>query len=392
MFDHSTETRTSHLVIGAGVIGVSIATELARKGQEVVIVDRGDAGAGTTSSSYAWVNANSKDPKSYAELNLLGLRAHERWSAESPWPWFHQVGNLQLLTPRDQLASAEEKVTRYRDVGYPAYLLSAAEVADREPGLQQEANFGAIHFPLEGWADTSVMIAVLLQSALRYGAEYRPYHEVIELTGNGAVVVGPDSTYQRIIADVTVLAAGNGSRELAESHGLNAPVLPMGIDDPVKATNPGSTTTIGMTCTTGPVSQRPNSLIHSHEVSFRPASNGGVVLTDHPTASGWGTGGDDLWSGPGKMLQKARRLLPALERVDIASVQLGYRVLPEDGLTIADWLDKDARYFLAATHSGITLAPHLGEVITQEIMGGVRSPSLYDFGLDRFQRSQVFSN
>ena len=53
------------VVIGAGVIGVSVAVELARRGAKVTIVESEWPGAGTSSTSYAWVNSNSKEPVSY---------------------------------------------------------------------------------------------------------------------------------------------------------------------------------------------------------------------------------------------------------------------------------------------------------------------------------------
>lgn len=380
-------TLPSVLVVGAGALGVSIAAALVRTGHVVTLVDGAEAGTGTTDCSYAWINANSKAPEAYAELNLHGLRAHQRWSARAGRPWFHQTGQLQLLTTSGHLAEAEEQVARYLEAGYPAQLLTAAETAERAPGARTSDVLGGVFFPLEGWADTSVMVSGLLHEVIAGGARYLPYHRVLELTGSGAVAQGPDGGPQALAAEVTVLAAGNGNRSLAATLGSSLPVLPAGQDGSGAGGAGGAVThapTIGMVCTTSPVAGVPETMVHTPEVSLRPASNGGVMLTDHPTASSWGEGSAGLWSAPEILLRRARERFPALEAAEIAAVRTGHRVLPEDGLTIADWLDAGQRHYAVATHSGITLAPHLGEVIAAEIGGNGRSPSLRDFGLDRF--------
>lgn len=388
MSNFSGAPNNSYLIIGAGSIGLAIAAELARCGGNVTIVDKGNAGTGITDGSYAWVNANSKFPASYASLNLLGLNAHERWSAEANRSWFHQCGQLQLAVNENELGHLEEQVARYLEVGHPAELLSASEILKREPGLRPERVLGGAWFPLEGWADTTVMASELLSKALTYGADFRPYHEVLELTGEGALVANARGERIELFADVTVLTAGNGTLSLAAQLGYKLPILPVvsgGDDEENKAR---STTTIGMTCTTSPTATALRSLVHSSEVSFRPAPNGGVVLTDHPTASSWGTDRQKLWAAPDKLLDKARALYPALQSVDITAVHLGYRVLPEDGLTIADWIDDNRRHFVVATHSGITLAPYLGGAVASELLGGPRAEALMDFRLDRFHASQ----
>ena len=63
-------------VVGAGVIGMSVARELAVRGAEVTIVERDYVGAGASGTTFAWVNSNGKTPESYHELNVAGLRAH----------------------------------------------------------------------------------------------------------------------------------------------------------------------------------------------------------------------------------------------------------------------------------------------------------------------------
>ena len=52
------------VVIGAGIVGLTIATNLAEGGASVTVLEQDAPGTGTTSTSYAWVNANNKQPES----------------------------------------------------------------------------------------------------------------------------------------------------------------------------------------------------------------------------------------------------------------------------------------------------------------------------------------
>jgi D-hydroxyproline dehydrogenase subunit beta len=66
------------LVIGAGVIGLAVARELAAAGVKVTVLEARHPGAGTSSTSFGWVNASQKVPESYRRLNVLGMQEYQR--------------------------------------------------------------------------------------------------------------------------------------------------------------------------------------------------------------------------------------------------------------------------------------------------------------------------
>jgi glycine/D-amino acid oxidase-like deaminating enzyme len=109
-----------------------------------------------------------------------------------------------------------------------------------------------------------------------------------------------------------------------------------------------------------------------------------VTFTDSPTGGQWDLNDPRIWTIPGLLLDRARSLYPSLNGASTETVNLGTRVLPEDGLTIADWLTDDQAIYAVATHSGVTLAAHLAEVVAEEVLTGNRHQSLQPFGLTRF--------
>src|SRR5687767_11239453 len=85
------------IVVGAGVIGTSIAYRLAAASADVTLLDAGQPGGATTSRSFAWLNGNDKQPPAYGQLNAEGIAAHHRLAADlGRAPWLHPTGNLML--------------------------------------------------------------------------------------------------------------------------------------------------------------------------------------------------------------------------------------------------------------------------------------------------------
>lgn len=368
------------LIVGAGVIGCSLAHELTRRGASVVVLDAAEAGSGTSAASFAWVNASNKSPLDYYTLNMLGIAAHERAAHRLAGArWFHQTGNLEIAKDDTEHHALARKVTRLAADGYPATLIGRDEVRRLEPGLDPAVPAAGAWYPKEGWIDTATMCSELLHRAVAAGAVFVPYARVSGLTPTGLTAVTADGATRRYDADVTVLTAGNGIRPILATAGITFPTLDPDTHDPAN-TNP----TVGLVSTTGPVRADISHIVRTPGIAMRPARNGGIVFTDHPTGGRWSLDDPRIWSIPSLLLERARTLYPALAGVLTRTVTLGTRVLPEDGLTITDWVDAHHNTYAIATHSGVTLAAHLADTVAEEVLTGHRHESLRPFGLARF--------
>ena len=115
------KTAEQHLhvaVIGAGVIGTSVAVGLAERGFRVELIDQGVPGSGTSSSSYGWVNANNKEPQSYYELNLAGMAAHHLLAVGAGGGWLRRTGHVELATDPQHAEELDRRIERLDDLGY----------------------------------------------------------------------------------------------------------------------------------------------------------------------------------------------------------------------------------------------------------------------------------
>jgi glycine/D-amino acid oxidase-like deaminating enzyme len=99
------------VVIGAGVLGASVAARLAGSGARVTLLDQDQPGRATSQRSFAWLNSNDKSPRPYHDLNHAGIRA---WAELAPHldgaTWYRPVGNIELATSP---AAQAELVSRF---------------------------------------------------------------------------------------------------------------------------------------------------------------------------------------------------------------------------------------------------------------------------------------
>ena len=99
-----------YVVIGAGVMGASVAARLASAGMQVTLLDQDQPGRAASRWSFAWLNSNDKAPRPYHDLNHAGIRA---WAELAPdlegEAWYRPVGHLELATSD---AGRDRKSTR----------------------------------------------------------------------------------------------------------------------------------------------------------------------------------------------------------------------------------------------------------------------------------------
>ena len=70
------------VIIGAGIVGASIAYNLSLRDADVTVVDASSPGMAASHASYAWINARPKLPRSYHDLNCRSMDVWSRWGPE----------------------------------------------------------------------------------------------------------------------------------------------------------------------------------------------------------------------------------------------------------------------------------------------------------------------
>jgi glycine/D-amino acid oxidase-like deaminating enzyme len=362
-------------VIGAGIVGSSVAYRLSEGGAEIVLIDGAEPASGTTSTSFAWVNANNKLPREYFDLNLAGMREHERLHDEIGGPWLHSSGNLIWAAGEEQ-ENVEGRVERLRSWSYAAEMLPASTVNEKlEPGATfPDPDLQIAHFPEESWVDAPALTRTLVEAATRNGAHKHFGNAVsgIEVKGEGVMLQLEDG--DAIYADCVVNATGAKADSVAEMVGRELPldVFPGLL---VRVAVPGK-----------PLRH----LMHTPRINVRPDGPGYILLhhdsIDERLTDDFAGTGDLLCA---ELLERARLVLPALGEAEVAEARFGMRPVPADGHSCVGALSEIPGYYEAVTHSGVTLGPLIGRLLAREILTGEVDPLIAPFRANRFPSTQA---
>jgi glycine/D-amino acid oxidase-like deaminating enzyme len=228
-----------------------------------------------------------------------------------------------------------------------------------------------IYYPEDGWCDAVVYAGSLIGAAAeRYDLELL----VGKVTGlaiergscNG--VVTADGTV--IHADVVVNCAGRWLNDVAGAPEHQVPLAP----------------TVGLIAYTPAVGVKLKRALRTPLVNMRPDGGGRFLLrsneldrlvaadaeprVDHPQAQ--------------ELLRRAKATIPALEKVDVEAVRIAIRPIPKDSYSAIGPIPTLQGYYVAVTHSGVTLGPFIGKADTDEIVNGRSRSELAEFRPSRF--------
>jgi len=308
------------IVIGAGVMGASVAYRLAEAGAAVTVLEATRIGGGTSGTSFAWTNAHKKPPKPYHDLNVAGMKAHAALADEfGGTPWWHDGGSLEWEAEADR-AAQRENIEQLRSWGYAAEWITLRQVQELEPDIDP-ATIGdtpVAFFAEEGWLDPVVYAHAMLSAARRrHGAKLICGVRVVDLIMAGDRVTGvrvADGT--RYEADIVVNCAGRWTNEATRDAGLHLPLAP----------------TVGFLVFTPPVAASLSRVVRSTVIDARPDGAGRLMLHWNPTDArlSFHTRITPSMPEARDLVRRARQLLPSIGEVEPEAVRIAIRPIPGD--------------------------------------------------------------
>lgn len=358
-------------IVGAGVIGTSLADALVRRGRAVALVEAQAAGAGTSATSYAWINSHKKHPLDYHAINVAGTQAWRRIAEALP-DVVTFAGHVEVAESDEHRATLQQRTDRLIALGYDARWSTPAEARERTP-LPVADDALVACFDGEGHAFPLRWIAHLTDSLDASGHAERIHGTAATIEpGDGhASVVLHDA--RRVDATTIVVCAGAGSDRLVASAGGALPLV-----DPVPD---GSA--FGYLADVRAADHGVTGLVTTDRVSFRPGEHDTLLVQALDLDSTAAPGVAPLASVAETIRDRVAALLPHTIP-EVLAVRVGHRVIPADGRTAAGPIAPGSPVWAVATHSGIVLAPWLAETIADELGGGEPDPLLAGFRPTRF--------
>lgn len=217
--------RTADFVIlGAGVMGTSIAFHLAqRKAGRVVVVDKDCVGHGGSGRSSALIRMHYSFPAE-VQLALVSLRMFERWEElVGEAPLFQKTGFLRIVHPNEG-ERLKRNVEMQRKLGVNVSLISRKELQELEPDWVVDDVEFAAYEPDSGYGDGAAVANDFMARARDLGVAYLPRTRATALRVVGGHIQGVTTDQGVIDSAVVVAATGPWTRPLFQKVGFDPPI------------------------------------------------------------------------------------------------------------------------------------------------------------------------
>ncbi|MGK4007381.1 FAD-binding oxidoreductase [Sorangium sp. So ce1036] len=369
------------VIVGAGIMGLAIAYNLARHHgiTDIVVVDRGYLCSGASGRNGGGVRAQFS---SEGNIRLMqeSIRICRDFAREMRINvWFRQGGYLFLVRSESGRRTLEKSVAVQNACGLGTRMLTANEARAIVPELSTEGVVAASYNPDDGVVFPWPFVWGYAEQARRLGVDIATFTDVVGFRTRGARIDAVVTDRGEIRTHRVVNAAGAWSPEIARMLGVALPNHPHRHE--ICSTEP-------LKPWLGPlVADLSNGLYFSQ--SMRGEIVGGISNDDVPE-------GLDMGSSHRFLALYARALVracPVLGSVKVLRQWAGCYDLTPDQNPIVGAVDEVEHFYQASGFMGhgFMIAPVMGKLIAQHIAEGVTLPLFERWNLRRFKEGRLLS-
>jgi glycine oxidase len=354
-------TQTSDVVvIGGGIIGLSVAYYLGREKLRVTLVDRGIMGreASWAAVGYLSFQGSSIHPGPRLELSRTSCRMYNGWLEElaefTPADTgFWCCGLLELCLNEEETREAQKRIAWQRAAGYAIEWLDAETTRKRHPHLAPDLPVqGALLFPEVAQVRPPRLLKALIEATLHQGVQMCEHTPVIAITRDGNRVTGVTlAGGEHLAAPMVVNAAGSWASQIAPEMAL----MPV---KPVKGT-------IVLLEMPAPPSRE---ILVSTQGSIYPRPDNNVLLG--ATLEDAGYDKRVKIEALHTLVQQAVTLIPTFKEANLVTAWAGLRPSSHDNLPYLGPVPDLQGAYAATGHyrSGILLAPITGLLLKEMLL------------------------
>jgi glycine/D-amino acid oxidase-like deaminating enzyme len=354
------------VVAGGGIVGAAITYYLTRAGAQVTLLEREQPGRKTSNNSFAWVNAFSRSTRPYYDFARRSVEIYRQLPDELGIDVeLHWHGGIHWVDQPNAAEALRARVRELQSWGHAVEMIDRDELVAREPSLRPTLE-AACYAASDGATHPPSVIAAFLQRAQALGAEVRTDTSLVGVEIRNGHVTGARIPSGVLAADVVVDAAGSDAAAVGAMAGIRIPMFP----------KPG---TLVLTVPLPPLIR---SVIHAPDIHLRQQADGRILLGESWSMD---TEDTDLSLARGQqLLAKAATFLPELAQARVETMKIGVRPMPQDERPIVGQVPDATGFYVAVTHSGVTLAPLIGQLVAEEVTTGHPSPLLTEYRIERF--------
>jgi glycine/D-amino acid oxidase-like deaminating enzyme len=374
------------IVIGGGIVGMSLAYHLACAGARTLLADRADAGRATSAGAGILTpEVDERAPDAQFDLavaanayypTLIAQLAEEQAGDTG----YAVCGQLSVVVSEDELApfAAARRAELGRQRGeasaaYAPYEISPDEARQLFPALAPVSH--ALYYPRSARVDGRMITEALRRAAIARGLEVRQAG-VERLIVEHDAVAGVEIEGEKCSAGAVAIAGGAWSPRLGFQLGVQIPVSPQ--RGQIVHLRLAGTETGDWPVVSG---------FRGHYIVAWP---GGRVVAGATREAGAGFAAHTTVAGIHSVLGEALRVAPGLAGAEIAEIRVGLRPASADGMPILGAVPGVRNAYLATGHGphGLQLGPYSGKLMAELIFGS-SGAEIAAFGVGRFSGTEV---
>jgi len=357
------------IIIGGGIIGLSIARELNKLGYEITILEKNLLGRGAS-----WAAGGMLAPQAEGLVGALlsfSIESREMYKdfvQQLEKETGHEVSYYEcgIVCPafsEEEMENLSERVEYYNELGLESKILTRQEILDM--GIKI-SNFviGGAFFPQDRQVDNRKLVISLVKYVKNSNMTVKEFTEV-------KFIETDDGVFQRVItnngtfeADFCILAAGAWSGEI----------------EPIKVYPIKGQMLSFKTKTKNEISK----ILYSNRAYIIPRKDSNLVIVGATQENVFFKEGNTV-SGTFSLLEGLLETLPSTKDYEITETWYGFRPATPDSLPILGKSEiKNLYYATGHYRNGILLTPITAKLITQLIHKEEESPYLKIFGFSRF--------
>jgi len=220
--------RSEIVIIGGGVVGCSVAYQLAKRGKtDVTIVERRRLTEGSTWHAAGLVG-QLRSSSSLTALMRSSVATYQTLERETGYATgWQQVGSIRLASSDDRWHELKRLVTAARSFGFDAQLISACQARERFGPLNVGGIRGAVWVPSDGYADPSQLTHAFATGARKLGVRIVENTAITSMERNGRRVAALTTQAGRIECETVVNATGMWGGQTAAMAGSDVAVSPV---------------------------------------------------------------------------------------------------------------------------------------------------------------------
>ncbi|HBY57070.1 MAG TPA: FAD-dependent oxidoreductase [Candidatus Atribacteria bacterium] len=367
------------VIIGGGVIGCSIAYNLAKLGAEdIVLLEKNTLASGSTGRCGAGIRQQFG-----TEMNCIlareSIKIFENLSEELDYEIeLNQGGYLILAYTEREVNQFKKNVALQQSLGIDSRFITVKEAKEIVPPLNTEGVLAATFCPTDGHADPFKTNFAYAEAAKRLGVKIYTFTEVKEIETKNNRIVAVNTDKGKIFTSIVVNAAGGYSGVIGKMAGLDLPVYSQRhqilITEPVDPLF------------------RPMLMSFSHNFYCQQTPHGSIIMGfgDPNEPKGYDMGSS--WQFAREMAQKITAVVPLLKEVSMVRQWAGLYNVSPDAQPILGEHPKMSGFYMAIGFSGhgFMLAPVTSKLIAELILTGRTSLSIEDkLDVGRFERGEL---